>query len=105
MWGYACGPVSATGATCTAANGKPQIGRYSHRRLAAATDHGAQRVILTITLINNLSFANGNTVPTSLVIVGQLGGGLGDAAHDPSPSAWLQLAGTRDIDGRATGDT
>jgi hypothetical protein len=32
---------------------------------------------LQINLTNNLSFANGNSVPTSLTIVGQLGGGLG----------------------------
>jgi hypothetical protein len=36
---------------------------------------------LTIVLNNSLSFANGNGVPTSLTIVGQLGGGLGDATQ------------------------
>src|SRR4029077_14434224 len=36
--------------------------------------------ILTINLTNSLSFSNGNTVPTSLMIVGQLGGGLGTTA-------------------------
>ena len=39
---------------------------------------------LTINLTNNLSFANSNTVPTSLVIVGQLGGGLGTTATSTS---------------------
>src|SRR4029077_12513153 len=49
---------------------------------------------LTINLTNNLSFApiplaapGTNTVPTSLVIVGQLGGGLGTTATStPSPN-------------------
>src|SRR4029077_4821587 len=40
---------------------------------------------LTINLTNNLSFLNGNTVPTSLVIVGQLGGGLGNLAPRTTP--------------------
>ena len=45
---------------------------------------------LTITLINKLSFSGSgtNTVPTSLVIVGQVGGGLGtvtERATMPSP--------------------
>jgi len=50
---------------------------------------GVSNTILTISLTNNLSFAAGtgtNTVPTSLVIVGQLGGGLGAApVTTPSP--------------------
>ena len=45
---------------------------------------------LTINLTNNLSFTAGtttNNIPTSLVIVGQLGGGLGTTATaTPSPS-------------------
>src|ERR1035441_9304133 len=36
---------------------------------------------LTVNLTNNLTFAGGNTVPTSLVIVGQVGGGLGTGAQ------------------------
>ena len=49
---------------------------------------------LTINLTNNLAFG-GNSVPTSLVIVGQLGGGLGDAptvtdspTHAPQGPTW-----------------
>src|SRR5271166_5966666 len=55
---------------------------------------------LTINLTNNLSFANGNTVPTSIMIVGQVGGGLGNSATAvPSPphaiqsSTWIGAAG------------
>jgi hypothetical protein len=41
---------------------------------------------LTINLTNNLSFANGNSVPTSIMIVGQVGGGLGNSrTTTPSP--------------------
>ena len=39
---------------------------------------------LTITLMNNLTFAGGS-VSTSLVIDGQLGGGLGDPPTTSSP--------------------
>jgi hypothetical protein len=44
---------------------------------------------LTINLTNNLSFTTGtgtNTIPTSLTIVGQVGGGLGGPKTVPSPS-------------------
>ncbi len=46
---------------------------------------------LTINLTNSLSFANGNTVPTSITIVGQIGGGLGGApTTTPSPTHGTQ---------------
>jgi hypothetical protein len=55
---------------------------------------------LTINLTNNLSFANGNTIPTSIMIVGQVGGGLGSMkTTTPSPvhatqsSTWIGAAG------------
>lgn len=85
MWGYACGSVSGNGVSCTAANGTAQTGSAWQPPLITVPSGQA----LTITLKNNLSFATGsgsNTVPTSLVIVGQLGGGLGAApARMPSP--------------------
>src|SRR5882762_4648390 len=72
MWGYSCGTV-ATGstATCAALNPLVTAGGWSPVVITVPTGQG-----LTINLTNNLSFAGG-TVPTSLVIVGQLGGGLG----------------------------
>ena len=69
MWGYTCGaPATGSTATC-AALGK---GSWSPVVITVPTGQG-----LTINLTNNLKFSNGNTVPTSIVIVGQLGGGLG----------------------------
>ncbi|HKN56053.1 MAG TPA: hypothetical protein VJX66_26390, partial [Amycolatopsis sp.] len=83
MWGYSCGTL-ATGttstATCTALNkavaaaaaaGTPLAGVWSPVVITVPTGQDLQ-----INLTNNLAFAGGN-IPTSLVIVGQLGGGLG----------------------------
>jgi hypothetical protein len=69
MWGLFCG--AATNATCTALNGTAQTGSGWQPPLITVTS-GTN---LTITLANNLP------APTSLVIVGQLGGGLGDASQ------------------------
>src|SRR6266446_559078 len=78
MWGYSCGAVVAP-ATCAnlnpnapAAIGTTPAG-WSPVVITVPTGQA-----LTINLTNSLSFLNGNSVPTSLVIVGQLGGGLGD---------------------------
>ncbi len=81
MWGYNCGTavVGAT-ATCRALNPNAPIA-------TATTPAGWSPVVitvptgqtLTISLTNNLSFG-ANSLPTSLVIVGQLGGGLGTTA-------------------------
>lgn len=90
MWGYTCGdalgtPVPATGgATCTALNGAKQSGATWQPPLITVPANTA----LTINLVNTLSFGSGTgqQIPTSLVIVGQLGGGLGtDRATMPSP--------------------
>jgi hypothetical protein len=79
MWGYTCG--TATGATCAASNPNAGTG-WSPVVITVPTGHA-----LTINLTNNLSFANGNTLPTSLMIVGQVGGGLGKTATSaPSPT-------------------
>jgi hypothetical protein len=100
MWGYSCG--AAATATCTALN--PAVAA-AQAAVTAGTATAAQTALagawspvvitvpylssgtnLTINLSNGLSFANGNTVPTSLTIVGQLGGGLGNGATStPSP--------------------
>src|SRR2546430_1319955 len=84
MWGYTCGtlPTGTTStATCTALNKAvaaaaltptPLVGVWSPVVITVPTGQTLQ-----INLTNSLSFLNGNTVPTSLVIVGQLGGGLG----------------------------
>ena len=76
MWGYSCDAIQVAGTTATCAPLNP----------AAATLGGWSPVVITvptgqdlqINLTNTLSFgATPNNIPTSLVIVGQLGGGLG----------------------------
>jgi uncharacterized repeat protein (TIGR01451 family) len=95
MWGLLCGTVSggtfaysagvdtsnAAAKPCTTMTGAPQTSTWQPPLITAPEGSA-----LNITLFNNLSFTNSNTVPTSLVIVGQLGGGLGtDKATMPSP--------------------
>jgi hypothetical protein len=63
---------------------------------------------LTINLTNNLSFAAGtgtNTVPTSLVIVGQLGGGLGNTATLKDSPTHATQGATWPIAGDSNGAT
>jgi hypothetical protein len=81
MWGYTCGAV-VSGSTATCANLNPAAAGWSPVVITVPTGQTLQ-----INLTNNLSFANGNTVPTSLTIVGQVGGGLGTGATStPSPT-------------------
>jgi len=92
MWGYTCGdvlatPVPSVGATCTAMNGSTQSATTWQPPLIRATAGQS----LTINLVNQLSFSDSTgavsaRIPTSLVIDGQLGGGLGaDPQRVPSP--------------------
>jgi hypothetical protein len=86
MWGYSCGALAANSTTtCSAAN--PAVVTTTATATAAAVTTGWSPVVitvpysgaatsLTINLTNSLTFG-ANTIPTSLVIVGQLGGGLG----------------------------
>src|SRR6266436_2059610 len=72
MWGYSCGAAVAP-ATCFPLNPNAPLA-------TTTTPAGWSPVVitvptgqvLTINLSNSLSFLNGNSVPTSLVIVGQL---------------------------------
>ncbi len=91
MWGYRCGgAIPGSTATCNALNPTAGAG-WSPVVITVPTGSG-----LTINLGNNLSFAAGagtNRVPTSIVIVGQLGGGLGNSATTvASPSHATQSA-------------
>jgi hypothetical protein len=81
MWGYSCGALVANSkATCSALNSTANT--WAPVVISVATGQDLQ-----INLTNNLSFANGNSAPTSLMIVGQVGGGLGSGAqYVPSPS-------------------
>jgi len=74
MWGYSCGTVAA-GSLASCAKSNPAATGWSPVVIRVPSGQS-----LTINLTNNLTFANGNSVPTSIVIVGQLGGGLGTTA-------------------------
>jgi len=98
MWGYSCGAL-ASGSTATCAALNPVAVTTAATATAGAVMNGWSPVVitvpiaatgtatsLTINLTNNLSFTptgttTANTVPTSIVIVGQVGGGLGVLAQ------------------------
>jgi hypothetical protein len=88
MWGYACGTV-VTGSTATCAKLNPTAPTTGWSPVVITVPTGQD---LQINLTNSLTFSvtgsttATNTVPTSLVIVGQIGGGLGNTATStPSP--------------------
>src|SRR6516165_2228032 len=99
MWGYSCGAAVTAGSTATCAALNPAAGlspgTWSPVLITVPTGQSLQ-----INLTNNLSFTpqgstTPNNIPTSLVIVGQLGGGLGDSAttapspnHGPQSTTW-----------------
>src|SRR6516162_5309888 len=76
MWGYTCGTAAPA---CAAANPNA-AGNWSP--VVITVPFGQE---LDIYLTNNLSFTTTgapNNIPTSIVIVGQLGGGLGDTSKE-----------------------
>ena len=85
MWGYSCGAV-VNGSTATCAKSNPAAAGWSPVVITVPTGQS-----LTINLTNNLSFlpagsTTPNTIPTSLAIVGQVGGGRGGGGTTvPSP--------------------
>ncbi len=89
MWGYSCGGV-VTGSTATCAPLNKNAGT-GWSPVVITVPMGATGG-LTINLTNNLSFTptgttTANPVPTSIVIVGQVGGGLGSVtARTTTPS-------------------
>ena len=98
MWGYSCGAV-VVGSTATCAALHPGTAGWSPVVITVPTGSD-----LTINLTNSLTFANSNSVPTSLTIVGQLGGGLGNSAtttpspaHDAQSSTWVGAAGAQNV--------
>src|SRR5882762_1622114 len=79
MWGYHCIDAGSSGATCAAANPAVQTAGTGWSPIVITVPYvgtaTASSTNLTINLTNNLTFP-GTKVPTSLMIVGQLGGGL-----------------------------
>src|SRR5206468_1785031 len=78
MWGYSCGtPVPSSTATCSSLS--PSGSGWSPVIITVPSGES-----LKINLTNNLTFTAGsgsNKIPTSLTIVGQIGGGLGDVGQ------------------------
>jgi len=91
MWGFFCGATApGSTATCAALNPASVIPatappKWSPVVITVPAGTASSPATLTITLTNNLVFTpatgstTANTVPTSIVIVGQVGGGLGGA--------------------------
>src|SRR5437870_2081409 len=103
MWGYFCGAADAVStATCAALN-PLSVSTWSPVVITVPAGQTLQ-----INLTNSLSFAAGggtNTIPTSLTIVGQLGGGLGTTATSTvSPPHATQRATWPVADASTTND-
>ncbi|SCK24541.1 choice-of-anchor Q domain-containing protein [Vogesella sp. LIG4] len=97
MWGYRC-TGAPVGATCAASNPNAGAG-WSPVVITVAPGP------LTINLTNSLPVPPGGAtgIPTSLVIVGQLGGGLGASpTRTPSPAHPTQTSTTWPIAGTGT---
>jgi len=90
MWGYTCG-AAVVGSSAACAKLNPSATGWSPVVITVPTGQSLQ-----INLTNNLSFNNNgaltppNNIPTSLTIVGQLGGGLGTAATSTASPAHPQ---------------
>lgn len=103
MWGLFCGSATATGtngAPCTTMTGTAQSGTTWQPPLITVQSGATLDIVLT----------NGLSVPTSLVIVGQLGGGLGSPptrttspVHAPMGTTWPSV-GAPDTSANPGGD-
>jgi hypothetical protein len=93
MWGYVCGStVTGSSATCAALN-SAAVANSAATTWSPVVITVPTGQALTINLTNSLSFATGtgtNTVPTSIVIVVQVGGGLGSAHNTAAKPAHRQ---------------
>ena len=94
MWGYSCSAAAVAPATCASLNANAAVGTWSPVVITVPPGN------LAISLTNSLPAA----VPeTSLVIVGQLGGGLGTTASSVASPAHATQSTTWPIAGDATG--
>ncbi len=75
MWGYTCSAAAVAPATCAALNPNAAVATPWSPVLITVPSGST----LTVNLTNSLPIPAGGSagVPTSLMIVGQLGGGLG----------------------------
>src|SRR5579871_2029464 len=114
MWGWTCvnaSPLSTAttgGGTCGTLAGQPQAGGAVWQPPLITVPYSGTATSLTINLTNSLSFpigATANTVPTSLVIVGQLGGGLGTSAKMVASPSHATQGATWPIAGDTSGAT
>ncbi len=107
MWGYSCGGVvqgaAAAAATCnylaTGTSTAPLSG-WSPIIITVPANAPGTATSLTINLTNNLLFQAGattNAIPTSLMIVGQVGGGLGNVAQRTTTPAPDHSAAQSDV--------
>ena len=96
MWGYSCSAAAVAPATCASLNASAAVGTWSPVVITVPPGN------LTVSLTNSLPAA----VPeTSLVIVGQLGGGLGTTAsavaspaHATQDTTWpIAAAGPQNV--------
>src|ERR1700719_4443091 len=94
MWGYTCSAAAVAPATCAAANPNA-AGNWSP--VVITTTPGSR---LTINLTNNLP---AKVPETSLVIVGQLGAGLGTTASSAASPAHATQSATWPIAGDTSG--
>lgn len=105
MWGYTC-TGAGNGATCKGLNPNAGTG-WSPVVITVPASGSPASGNLTINLTNNLPVPPGATsgIPTSLVIVGQLGGGLGTMRKTvPSPTHAVQSV-TWPVAGNSNGAT
>jgi hypothetical protein len=94
MWGYTCSAAAVAPATCAASNPNA-VGNWSP--VVITTTPGSN---LTINLTNNLP---AKVPETSLVIVGQLGAGLGTTASSAASPAHATQSATWPIAGDTSG--
>jgi hypothetical protein len=79
--GYTTPPTITITDTATSANNAVAVSAPAWSPVLITVPWATGGASLTINLTNNLSFSTGggsNNIPTSIVIVGQVGGGLGD---------------------------
>ena len=114
MWGWTCvnpsaiSTATAGGGTCGTLAGLPQPGGAIWQPPLITVPYSGTTTSLTINLTNNLSFPVGSSstsVPTSLVIVGQLGGGLGTTPTAVSSPDHAVQGATWPIVGDSSGAT